>query len=172
MTEACSGQTMTVVIDDHRAIDNLITTIQVNVGYTVVVVTIGIPRVTPTTIVRPMPTFCQGMCAGIDIVGTHLMLRVDTTSKEDAGGLSIKVGSTEEIFRGAVTIGVAPVTGIATRKWIGVRQFIVKNYTRATIHINKVFITCVCVGHVGGMGNASTRVHTLDAYALELFITR
>ena len=55
----------------------------------------------------------------IDAEGLHVVLRVTAAAEEDERMTSIKERRTEVVLRGAVTIAVAPVVGVAARKRIG-----------------------------------------------------
>ena len=107
MPKTRGGETITVVVNDHRTIDNLVAPILIDVGYDVVMIAIAIPRAT-TVIAIPTPAFRPLVRASIKVHSNHFMPGIDTSSKEQASLASIKERRTKEILRRAVPITVTP----------------------------------------------------------------
>ena len=143
MTEACSRQSLTIIVDNHRTEYYLIATVQVNVGNSIVVISLSLPRA--IGIIKPAPTLLQCVCCWVYIKCYHLMTCVDTTCKEDAWLLAVKIWSTEEMLCTAVTITIAPSFLKVCFSILESLQrilFTLVWFTCYTIHIYKVFSTC------------------------------
>ena len=143
MTEACGRQSLTIVVDNHRTEYYLIATVHINVGNSIVVISLSLPRT--IGIVKPAPTLLQGVCSRVYIKGYHLMTGIDTTCKEDAWLLAIKIWSTEEMLSTAVTIAIAPsFLKICFSIFESLQRifFTFVWLTCYTVHIYKVFCTC------------------------------
>ena len=143
MTEACGRQSLTIVVDNHRAIYYLIATVHINVGNSIVVISLSLPWT--IGIIIPAPTLLQGVCSRVYIKGYHLMTGINTASKEDAWLLAIKIWSTKEMLSTAVTIAIAPsALKICFSIFESLQRifFTFVWFTCYTVHINKVFSTC------------------------------
>ena len=145
MTEASRRETHAIVIDDHRAPDNLVATVPVDIHDGIVVVALPIPG-RSCLIVSPAPAFLQLVGSGINIVGHKLMTGVDATTEEDAGFATIQIGRTKEILGRTVSIAVAPcfsevgLTRLKTLQGIVHRNV---GHTCGTIDIDQILGTLV-----------------------------
>ena len=143
MTEACSRQALTIVVDNHRTEYNLIASVHIYVGNSIVVIALSLPRT--IGIVKPAPTLLQCVCCWVYVKCYHLMAGVDTTSKEDAWFLTIKIWSTKEMLCTTVTITIAPSslkTCFSIFESLQRIFFAFVWLTCNTVHIYKVFSTC------------------------------
>ena len=70
-----------------------------------------------------------------------------------------------------MSVTVAPIAGFTTGQRIRHISDGVVDDTVVAIHIHKKFIARIGVGHVGGVGDTATCVHTILAYALRPFLT-
>ena len=140
VSETSSGESLTVVVDHHRAKHNLVATVHIDIGYCIVVVALTLPRA--VAVVVPAPALRQLVGSGINVVGNHLVAGVDTACQEDAGLAAIEIRCTEEVLRTAVSIAVAPgavqvaLARLQTLQRIGNALI---GLTRETVHIDKVF---------------------------------
>ena len=142
MSEACGRQSLTIVVDNHRAEYYLIATVHINICNSIVVISLSLPRT--IGIIKPAPTLLQCMCCWVYIKGYHLMTGIDTASKEDAWLLAIKIWSTEEMLSTAVTITIAPsFLKICFSIFESLQRifFTFVWLTCNTVHIYKVFST-------------------------------
>ena len=71
-----------------------------------------------------------------------------------------------------MAIIVTPVAGFTT--WDGIRHIAhgIVDDTVVTVHIHQEFVACIGIGHIGGVGDASTCVHAILSDALRPFLTR
>ena len=93
------------------------------------------------------------MCGRIYIVGGHLVFGIDTASEEDAGFLAVEERRSEEIFGRTVSVTVAPVAGAATCQGVGHVPHSVVNDAVVAIHIDKEFVACIGISHIGFVGD-------------------
>ena len=107
MTETCSRESLTVIINHHRTPNNLITSIPIHIGNDIVVVTLTIPRRT-RLVVGPLPADIQIVSLWIHIVCDELVAGIDTTSQEEAWMLAIQIRSTEKVLATTMTIAITP----------------------------------------------------------------
>ena len=138
--QACGGESLAVVINDHTAKDDLIASVPIDIGHAVVVVTVALPRTVGIAI--PLPTHLQFMGGGVHVVGNHLVAGVDASGKEDTRFLAVEVGGAEEMLRRTVTIPVAPGGIEVVLTVFQSLQRVVDaliDFARSAIHINKVF---------------------------------
>ena len=135
-------------------------------------VAIAIPWVIPSAVVLPCPPQGEAVGGGVHVIGCHLVAGIDAAGEEDAGLAAVEEGCSEEVFRGAVAVAVAPVAGFATGKGILHRSHCIVDDAVVAIHIYKVFATGVGVCHIGGVAHAAAGVHALGAYALGVFGAR
>ena len=94
--EARRGKPLAIVVNDHRAEDNLVASVPVNICHAVVVVALPFPRA--VGVACPAPALRQFMGGGIDVVGHHLVTGIDASGQEEAGMLSVEVWSAEEML--------------------------------------------------------------------------
>ena len=106
MPEACGGEALTIVIDDHRAEHYLVASVHVDIGNAVVVVTLRFPWT--IGIAGPAPALGQRMGARVYIISNHLVACVDASRKEYAGLVPVQVGGTDEVLRTTMSVAVAP----------------------------------------------------------------
>ena len=158
VTKASSRESLAVVVDDHRAEDNLVAAVQVDVCYAVVMVSLSLPRA--VGIVEPAPALLQLVGLRVYIIGNHLMTGIDAAGQEDARLASIEIGSTEEVLRGTMAVAVAPslvnISLAAFQKLQRIRQALI-GLTRLTVHIYKV-LTCSNHKPVGAATRSSTYI--------------
>ena len=143
MTETCCRQSLTIIVDNHRAKHYLIAAVHINVGNSIVVISLSLPWT--IGIVKPAPTLLQCVCCWVYIISYHLMTSVDTTSQEDAWFLTIKIWSTKEMLCTTVTIAIAPsALKICFSIFESLQRifFTLVWLTCNTVHIYKVFSTC------------------------------
>ena len=107
MTETCSRESLTIIINHHRTPNNLITSIPIHIGNDIVVVTLTIPRRT-RLVVGPLPADIQIVSLWIHIVCDELVAGIDTTSQEEAWMLAIQIRSTEKVLATTMTIAITP----------------------------------------------------------------
>ena len=154
VTKTGCGESTAVVVDNHRAEADFIAAVPVDVGNTEVVIAVSIPRVAPAVVVGPLPIERELMGGGIDAEGLHVVLRVTAAAEEDERMTAIEERRTEVVLRGAVTIAVAPVVGVAARKRIGhpkrcgARANAIR-FARSALHIEQILDSGVGVGTVG-----------------------
>lgn len=104
---ACCGKAFAVVVNDHRTVDDFITSVPIYVGNTEVVVSFSEPWAA-RFVVEPPPTLHQFVGFRIHIVGNHLVARVDAACQKDARMAAVQVRRTEKELVGAVAVTVAP----------------------------------------------------------------
>ena len=97
MTEARGVKALSVIIDHHRAIHNLVAAVLIHIGNHVVMKALSKP-LTTIAVAIPSPLLFQLMVL-THIVGNHLMTGIDATGKEDAGFVSVEIGRTEIVLR-------------------------------------------------------------------------
>ena len=98
---AGGAQAEAVVVDHHRAEDNLVAAVPVHITYGEVVVTVAEPRA--GAIVRlPIPLAGQLVGLWIHFVCGKLMFRIAATAKEDARVTAVDERSAEIMLGGAV----------------------------------------------------------------------
>ena len=163
MTQTRGRKAFAVVVNHHRAVDNLVAAVLIHVCDAVVVVAVAVPWVVPAAVVRPLPAERQFVGGRVDVVGRHLVARVDAAGKKQACLPAVEHGSTEEIFAGSVTVVVTPGTGTLTGQWV-IDDLVW--FSVCSVEIDQVFRSCVCVGHVGGVGHAVAGVHVKVTDAL------
>ena len=76
---SCSSQTIARIIDDHRAEDNLVATVAVDIGDSIVVETVAKPGRT-TLIAVPAPQLGQFVGLLVNAKRAELMTRIGTTA--------------------------------------------------------------------------------------------
>ena len=112
VAQACRHQSVAVVVDDHRAEDNLVAAVHVDVGNVEVVEAVAKPGRRGVVAV-PAPALGQLVGLGIDVEGTGFVARVATAAQEYRGVAPVQVGSAEVVLAGAVArIVTAPHGGI------------------------------------------------------------
>ena len=99
---AGSSQTVACIIDNHRAKDNLITTVAVDIGDSIVVETVAKPGRT-ALIAVPAPTLSEFVGQRIDIEGAELVACITAAAQEYRGIATIEIRSTEIVLGGTVT---------------------------------------------------------------------
>ena len=140
VSEACGGESLTVVVDYHRAKHNLIAPVHIDIGYGIVVVALSLPRA--VAVVVPAPALLQLVGVGIYVVGNHLVAGVDAARQEDAGLTAVEIGSAEEELRTAVTIAVAPgAVQVALARFQTLQRigYALIGLARDAVHIDEVF---------------------------------
>ena len=107
MTETGSGKTISIIVNHHRSEHDLIATIPIHIGHSIIVKALSVPRRTYTVAI-PAPALAQLMGTGIHVECNHLVTGIDTTGKENARLAAIQIGCAEEMLRGAVSITITP----------------------------------------------------------------
>ena len=110
VSETGGAESLTIVVDDHRAEADLVASVPVDISDTIVMVSLSIPGASRSVAV-PTPACGELMCRRIHVEGNHLVASIDATCEEDAGLMTVEIGRTEEVLRAAVTIAVAPRFG-------------------------------------------------------------
>ena len=101
----------------------------------------------------------------IHLQGTHLVARVDATTKEYKRFAAIQIGRSHEVFRRTMPIVVTPSTSTFACERISNHLIW---FSCLPIHINQVFVARVSVCCVGGVGYGITRVDISITYGLRL----
>ena len=74
----------------------------------------------------------------VNIVGNHLVARIDAAGQEDAGLAAVQIRGAEEVLRGTMAVAVAPglvhITLAIFQQLQGIGQTLV-HLTRLAIHI-------------------------------------
>ena len=60
------AESLSIVVDDHGTIDNLITSVLIDIGYDIVMIAVAVPR-TGTVVTLPTPFYRQVMCPRIHL---------------------------------------------------------------------------------------------------------
>ena len=107
MPEARRREATAVVVNHHGAVDYLVAAIAVYIRHAIVMIALSVPWAAGC-VAGPSPTLGQLVRRRIDIVGNHLMARIDAASQEDAGVATVEERSAHEVFARAMTIVVAP----------------------------------------------------------------
>ena len=148
---ACCGKAFAVVVNDHRTVDDFITSVPIYVGNTEVVVSFSEPWAA-RFVVEPPPTFHQFVGFRIHIVGNHLVACVDAACQKDARMAAVQIRRTEKELVGAVAVTVAPC-GVQVRFAIlqpfeGELHGRVVQFGCGSLHIYKVFLARHGICHV------------------------
>ena len=113
VTQAGGAETLSVVVDNHRAEDYLVAAVPVGVGNLEVVEAVAKPGVAPSGVVVPAPALRQLMGDGVHVEGAHLVAGIAAAAEEDAGLAAVEEGCAEVVLRRAVArVGLAPGGGI------------------------------------------------------------
>ena len=141
MTKACRGEAFTIIINDHRSEYNLIASVEVDIGHTIVMIALSLPRT--SRFVEPSPALRQFVRCRVHIIGNHLVTSINASGQEDTGLATIKARRTKEVLRGTVAAIVLtrrgfPCLNIVTFtifiEFQGIRQTLV-GFARLSIHI-------------------------------------
>ena len=79
MSTSCCTESFAVVVDNHRAIDYLITSVQIHIVDAEVVETLSEPRTT-ACLLFPIPALRQFVCRRVDIESLHVDMRIDAST--------------------------------------------------------------------------------------------
>ena len=101
------GEPLAVVVDDHRAVDNLVPSVPVHIGNAIIVVSLPEPGAAPVAAV-PTPPLRQLVGRRVDVVRDHLVPRIDAPRQEEARVPPVEVRRTEEELVGTVAGAVSP----------------------------------------------------------------
>ena len=107
VSETGGAESLTIVVDDHRAEADLVASVPVDISNGIVVVALSIPG-TSRRVAGPAPARGEVVRCRIHIEGYHLVAGVDTTCEEDTGLMTVEIRGAKEVLRTAVTIAVAP----------------------------------------------------------------
>ena len=106
MPEAGGTQSLSVVVNYHRAEHDFIPSVHVHIGHAEVVVTLPEPRTSHAA--YPIPTFRQLMRSRVYVESIKLVTRVATASDENGRMPTVQIRRTEIVFGGTMPRTVAP----------------------------------------------------------------
>ena len=149
VTIARSGEAVARIVDNHRAEDNLVTPVHVDVGNTEVVEAIAKPGRFAVVAV-PAPALGQLMGRGIHVERTELMARVAAAPQEDGRVAPVEIGSAEVVLRGTMSRvvgspdgGIVALAALKAGQRIGGRRPAVATVpavwlARLTVHVEQI----------------------------------
>ena len=163
VSQTGSGETLAIVVDDHRTEAYLIASVPVYIGDAKVMVSVAIPGTAPSVVIAPFPVECQ--LVGLRVYGEslHVMFGVASATQENVGVTSVEERSAEVVLRRAVAVAVAPVAGVTARQGVGHPQRAVGadgvGLCRGSLHIEQILVAVVSIGGIGiGLVHSIARV--------------